>query len=139
MADAMSVVQQYYDCISRNDMDGTARCLADDYVYHGTPSFSAEQQPKEEYVASFHEISRAMPDHRIEVQDRMTSGDEVCTISVHTATLTGSVMGIEGNGQPIRFTAITRLRVRDGKIAEEWEQYDSLGVAQQMGLVPAPA
>ena len=35
--------------------------------------------------------------------------------------------------------ALTLLRVEDGKIAENWTLWDTLGFLQQLGAVPAPA
>jgi predicted ester cyclase len=36
----------------------------------------------------------------------------------------------------IEVEGITVHRIEGGKIVEEWERYDNLGVLQQLGLIP---
>ena len=35
-------------------------------------------------------------------------------------------------------TGISIERFSEGKVAESWDNYDALGMMQQLGLVPAP-
>src|SRR4051812_29035080 len=139
MGDALSAVRQYFDCINRDDADGAARCLADDYLYHGAASFGAERQTKDEYVAMMKDLTAAWTDFHAEAVDEEVCGDWVFVTSIFTAKFTGATMGVQGTGQDLEVAGITGLRVKDGKVVEEWEQLDSLGLAQQMGLVPALA
>jgi predicted ester cyclase len=44
--------------------------------------------------------------------------------------------GIPPTGKSIRVEAISIHRMRDGKIAETWEVWDTLGFLQQLGVVP---
>jgi predicted ester cyclase len=48
-------------------------------------------------------------------------------------------MGIAPTGKDAVVSGITLSRVADGKIAEEWTNWDTLGMLQQIGAVPAPA
>jgi predicted ester cyclase len=47
-------------------------------------------------------------------------------------------MGIAPTGNEVAITGITIHRIEDGKIVEEWENWDALGLMQQIGAVPAP-
>jgi len=38
----------------------------------------------------------------------------------------------------VAITGITIHRIEEGKIVEEWENWDALGLMQQIGAVPAP-
>ena len=53
---------------------------------------------------------------------------------VHTA----EVMGIPATGKRVSVAAISLLRIAEGKVAEHWCTWDTLGMLQQMGVVPAP-
>jgi predicted ester cyclase len=46
-------------------------------------------------------------------------------------------MGVPASGREIAFSGITISRCRDGRIVEEWEICDTLGLLQQVGAVPA--
>jgi predicted ester cyclase len=48
-------------------------------------------------------------------------------------------MGVPPTGRPITITGIAISRVRDGKIVEEWEVSDVLGLLRQIGGLPALA
>jgi predicted ester cyclase len=39
-------------------------------------------------------------------------------------------------GKQVELEGITRHRIEDGKIVEEWERYDNLSILQQLGLAP---
>ena len=54
---------------------------------------------------------------------------------VHSSEL----MGIPPTGREIHVDAITIQRIENGKIAEEWTVWDTLGLLQQIGVVEAPA
>ena len=48
-------------------------------------------------------------------------------------------MGIPPTGREGTATGICISRCRDGRIVEEWEVWDTLGLLQQIGAVPEPA
>jgi predicted ester cyclase len=48
-------------------------------------------------------------------------------------------MGIAPTGKPAVAGGISIVRVAGGKVTEEWEQLDTLGLLQQLGALPAPA
>ena len=49
------------------------------------------------------------------------------------------LMGIPATGRGIAVDAISIMRVEGGRIAERWCTWDTLGLLQQIGAVPAPA
>ena len=55
-----------------------------------------------------------------------------------TGTHVGDVNGIPATNRPIRVDAISIHRIQEGKIAETWEVWDTLGFLRQLGVVPAP-
>ena len=48
------------------------------------------------------------------------------------------MFGVPPTGKPVTITGIVISRVAAGKIAEEWEVLDLLGVLQQIGAIPTP-
>ena len=48
------------------------------------------------------------------------------------------MMGIAPTGNQVRVDGMTISRIEDGKIVEEWEIYDALGMMQQLGAIPSP-
>jgi predicted ester cyclase len=48
-------------------------------------------------------------------------------------------MGIAPTGKHVMFTGIAIFRVEEGKIAELWQNLDTLGLLQQLGAIPQMA
>ena len=47
-------------------------------------------------------------------------------------------MGVPPSGNRVEVTGITMSRIEGGKVAEEWDNYDALGMMQAIGAVPEP-
>ncbi len=49
----------------------------------------------------------------------------------------GELMGVPATGKQVITSGISILRVANGKIAEQWDNFDNLGMLQQLGALPA--
>lgn len=83
----------------------------------------------------------AFPDLHFTVNDQIADGDKVATRWTGTGTHKGALMGIAPTGKHATVTGITIDRYQGGKAVESWTSYDTLGMFQQLGVVPmlAPA
>ena len=50
----------------------------------------------------------------------------------------GELNGIAPTGKRMDCTGIVISRMEDGKIAEDWANFDDLGMMQQLGVIPEP-
>jgi predicted ester cyclase len=81
----------------------------------------------------------AFPDFRFEIVALIAEGDKVVAQVPFTGTHTGPLPnGHPPTGRSVRVGEILILRLVDGRIAEAWEEYDELGMRQQLGVLPAP-
>jgi steroid delta-isomerase-like uncharacterized protein len=79
----------------------------------------------------------AFPDLGATVEDVVAEGDKVVTRVTVRGTHEGEIEEFgPPTGRRMELEIITIHRIEDGKIVEEWERYDNLGVMQQLGLVP---
>jgi steroid delta-isomerase-like uncharacterized protein len=81
----------------------------------------------------------AFPDLRLAIETQISEGAFVVTRWTATGTHQGELFGIAATGKQATVTGISIDRVADGKIAEAWTSWDTLGLLQQLGAVPAPA
>lgn len=72
---------------------------------------------------------------RITVDHVVREGDAVACHCTVTGTHTGPGLGAPSK-KPVRFTGITIVRARDGKLVEGWNAFDFLGCFQQIGMLP---
>ena len=83
-------------------------------------------------------IRSGLPDLRITLEDVIAEGEKVVSRWRAQGTHQGELMGIAPTGNEVAITGITITRIEDGKIVEEWENWDALGLMQQIGAVPSP-
>ena len=91
----------------------------------------------EAFLQWFRSILAAFPDAHITVLDQFGEDDKVVTRYRFTATHRGTFMDIGATGKQIDFTGMLIDRIINGKIVEEWEEWDTLGMMRQLGVVPA--
>ena len=77
----------------------------------------------------------AVPDLHCTIEDLLVSGDKITARLLFTGTHTGEFMGHPATGKPVRFFAIDILRIRGGKIVEDWHLEDNLTLFEQLGVV----
>ena len=74
-----------------------------------------------------------------EINDIFSTADKVVVRWTGSGEHVGDINGIAPTGKKISVSAISIHQMRDGKIAETWEVWDTLGFLQQLGVVPAMA
>ncbi len=68
----------------------------------------------------------------------MAEGDGVATQYTFSGTHRDELMGIPPTGNRVPIAGIAEDRISGGKIEESWDDYDALGMMQQLGVIPAP-
>jgi predicted ester cyclase len=91
----------------------------------------------EGYKQFLTQVLAAFPDGRWTVEDQVAEGDKVVTRWSFTGIHRGNLMGIAPTGKQVTTSCVMIDRIVGGKIAEEWEEYDALGMMQQLGAVPS--
>lgn len=80
----------------------------------------------------------AFPDLHFTVEDIIAEGDKVVARLAVRRTQQGAFMGIPPTGKQATSTAIDINRYVGGKSVEHWLEMDTLGLLQQLGVVPTP-
>lgn len=110
--------------------------LAEDFVNHDPVAPNVRSR---EDLKAFH-ASRvaAFPDQQTTVDDLIAEGDQVVKRWTFHGTHRGDFQGIPPTGKQVTIQGITIYRIDNARITEMWWGYDSLGVLQQLGVLPQP-
>ena len=81
----------------------------------------------------------AFPDLRLTIEQQVAEGEFVTTRWSARGTHQGDLMGMAATGKQATVTGITIDRIVDGRFVESWTNWDTLGLMQQLGVVPALA
>jgi predicted ester cyclase len=78
----------------------------------------------------------AYSDARITVDDQIAEGDKVATRWTGRGKHDGDLMGIAPTGKQVTVSGLTLSRLANGKVIEEYTNWDTFGMMQQLGAVP---
>jgi steroid delta-isomerase-like uncharacterized protein len=81
----------------------------------------------------------AFPDLRLTIEDEIAERDRVVTRWSARGTHEAELFGIPATGKQTTVSGITISRIIDGRIAESWISWDTFGLLQQLGAIPAMA
>ena len=84
------------------------------------------------YRAVFSDLTCAV-DHQV------AEGNTVVTRWTARGTQDGDLFGIAPTGKQATVTGISIDRIVDGKVVEDHTNWDTFGLMQQLGVIPAPA
>jgi predicted ester cyclase len=113
------------------------RAVAADYVDHGAlpgqaPGLQGAKQKWATYIA-------CIRDMRVPIDALVAEADRVVVRFTVEGTHHGALLGIPPTGKRLRACGISIYRLAEGRIAENWEEGDRLGLLQQLGAIPAQA
>ena len=117
------------------NLDAAEEIYASNYVGH-EPTFGDTHGPEgaKQFAAAYRQ---AFPDLQTTIEDQVAEGDKVVTRFRARGTHQGETEDFgPATGNRIEVTGITIEQFADGKIVEDWTNFDALGFMQQLGLVP---
>ena len=86
----------------------------------------------ESFTEHWKERLAAFPDVRIDVIDLVAEGDVVASRWVMTGTHKSEYMGVPASGNRVKVSGMSFDRLVDGKIAEGYDNWDVVGLLEQM-------
>ena len=129
-----AVVRACFENASRGNFDALDEIVTADYVLHpeGARGPDGLREMVERYRA-------ALSGLRVTIDQQFTEGEYVATRYTIRGTHDGDLMGTPPTGKDVEFTGITVSRCENGRIVEEWELTDTIGLLGQVGALPEPA
>ena len=122
---------------AQGDLDAADEIFAPDYVGHN-PISPEDVRGLEGVKEEASMYRNAFPDVQLSVEEQVAEGDKVVTRWIAVGTHQGEMMGIAPTGNQVRVPGVTINRIEGGKIVEQWEIFDALGMMQQLGALPTP-
>lgn len=89
---------------------------------------------KDEYIGFMQDMKSAFSDLNMTFPSIIAEGDMVSIRFISTAVNTGSFMGAPANKKNLEVHGIFMRKIRDGKVIQEWQTTDLLGVMKQIGF-----
>jgi steroid delta-isomerase-like uncharacterized protein len=134
---------EMYDVISRHlraegsgDVEGAIAVYTDDIEHDVVGYPGSPHHGKDGARAFYDDLTANFRTEGEEVLHRFASDDAVILDQVMTGTVTGSMLGLPGNGRRISFRILHVFEFRDGLISRENVWLDTAAIAQQLAQNP---
>ena len=132
--DCKELVTTYIEDVwNLGDLTALADLTTPDFTYHLGGQPARDRSAMAQFLDGTRE---AFPDWRVDIEDIVGDTSGVAVRWSGTVTHLGPFHGAPATGRKISVSGINVYRIEDGKIAQEWEQMDSLGMLGQLGLLP---
>jgi steroid delta-isomerase-like uncharacterized protein len=140
MRERGAIMSEEYKALARrswevvDNPDHIDEVYAADLVWHEPDRDIEGPEEAKQFISMY---KTAFPDLNVTVEDAIAEGDKAVTLWTMRGTHQGEIEELgPPTGRQVEFQGLTLHRIEGGKIVEEWDRYDNLGLMQQLGLVP---
>jgi steroid delta-isomerase-like uncharacterized protein len=102
------------------------------------PSNSSEPMPIELSIPMAKSFYKGFPDFSHGIEELISVGDKVILRSIDRGTHQGEFNGIPATGKKIEMGVLAIFYFKEGKIVEVREEFDMMGLMQQLGMELKP-
>lgn len=135
--DNKTLARQFLEGFNGNNLAGAAEIIAANFTNYdpGTPPLPAGPEGYQQLISTYRTI---YPDLQMTVDDLISEGDKVVCRWTARGKNTGPLMGMPATGKQATVTGISILTIADGQVTEQRTNWDTLGMLQQLGVIPTP-
>ncbi len=94
-----------------------------------------EGQGREQHEQLIRRLRVAFPDLHYGLDDVIASGDKVVTRYHFEGTHLGDTLGFPPTGKQVAYTGMLIQRFANGKIVEQWTEWNALSLYEQLGRI----
>ena len=132
-----ALLNRTWEAWNKGDFEAWKQMHADDYAYY-SPSNSTKPLSREETIEMGKVFFKGFPDATTSIEELIAAGDKLITRWILRGTHKGEFAGITATGNKVENSGIMITRIENGKIVGDKEDYDILGMMQQLGIELKP-
>lgn len=137
MAEYETLLHRWFEEVWNNrSEDAIDEIFAEDGVANGLNDAEGNPLRGPENFKTLHRaFLSAYPDLKITIEDTVREGDKIAARCIVRATHAGEGVGVAPTGQPVEFTGMTIVKIKDDKIVEAWNEFDFMKMYSQVGAL----
>jgi steroid delta-isomerase-like uncharacterized protein len=116
------------EIFEQGHLDALDELCADDFIGH-----TWGNADKEGLKQAMERVSKGLADAHFNIDDMIAEDDRVAVRVTASARQVGEFMGMPASGRSYRIGEIHIFRIRDGKVAEHWHEYNPAALMKQLG------
>jgi steroid delta-isomerase-like uncharacterized protein len=135
--DNIAVIGRFIEeVINQGNLDAADEIVEENFIE--LDPLPGQRQGREGLKEVIGIMRAAFPDIRWVADETIAAGDKVVTRFTWTGTHRGTFLGIPATGRNVTVKGVVIDRLSGGKMADSRILMDSLGMMQQLGVVPTP-
>jgi steroid delta-isomerase-like uncharacterized protein len=127
------IVKRFFEELNKGNIEIMSELYAPEYRWYYS-STTPKPMTREETIEFFGTFLKAFPDANWTIQGLFPVGDRVIAWLTVRGTHKGEFQGIPATRNKVEFNGFDMFRIQNGKIVEEREETDMLGLYQQLGM-----
>jgi predicted ester cyclase len=138
IAENKAIIRRYYEeAVERADFRVVYEHIDPAWMNH-TPGMPDVRGP--DGARQINSIfQKALAGARLTIHALIGEGDLVAIRFTFAGRHEGELLGVAPTGREVAFTATAFHRVVEGKVTDDWINFDGLGILQQVGAAPSQA
>lgn len=129
-----ALVTRSLDATQKGDVAALREIYSPGYIGH----FRGETLTLDGLIENTKQTMAMFSDIAYTYEDVVAKGDKVIVRYIAKGTHTGDFAGMSATGKKVEITGIIIARVENGKIVEDWDNSDTLGIFEQVGFELKP-
>lgn len=135
LEDNKKIARQTFEAFEKHDLN-LLDALTDQNKFKMHLPGIAEPLNFKEAKEFNNEYNKAFPDAKVSIDFQVAEGEYVFTRVTYNGTNTGEFQGMPASNKKTTVTGSSIQRIVNGKIVEEWDEFDQLGMLKQIGAIP---
>lgn len=132
------LIRWFNEVWNQGKLETVHELLSPDAIAIGQAGSGVTLRGPQDFVPFVEQIRAAFPDIKVEIEDAFGADDKVVLRWSAHMTHRGDALGTPATGKSVRLTGITIAQIVDGKIVAGWDNWDQLGMLQQIGAYAQP-
>jgi len=129
-------VRYFYEQSLKGNFDVYDELFAPDFISYSSAA-GGELRGPEAFKQANIMYTKGFPDFYTTIDIIIAERNQVVVYGVQSGTHLGELMGLPPTGKKVSWTGIAIYRFNnEGKIDGRWQEFDALGLFQQLGLIP---
>lgn len=134
-----NIARRMWEVFGSGDLAQLDEFVAPDAAFHDAQDPFGDQRGAEHMKSLMQMYRGAFSNMQFKIKLQVAEDDCVCTLLEASGDNTGELMGNPATGRHTAILLTSTARIADDKIVESWSTWDTLGMLQQLGLIPAGA
>ena len=132
------VIHRFTDALNNKDFDLLDDLMVPDFVRHSQATPDVQVRSLDEFKELQKQFLESFPDQQVTIEMMIAEGDYVAGYATYTGTQDGPMGAFPASGKKVESKFLSVFRLKEGKIAELWVEWDNIAFLTQLGHLPPP-